>query len=216
MTRFPWISAALVGAGLVVALLPQLAESLQYERAAVENGAYWRLLTGQLAHWTPRMAAIDLLVTLAAGAWLEMRSRRLLLGVLVSAGLLVAGTLYFWTASLTSYRGSSGIASGLFVAMAILVATGPAPAAMRGVAWICLAGFTAKAFWEALGGAPLFAGQLPDGVAVAPAVHLAGALGAAICVGVRPEKYLVRLGKWYARRDSNSRPSGSKPDALSS
>ena len=28
--------------------------------------------------------------------------------------------------------------------------------------------------------------------------------------------YRIMWGEWYARRDSNSRPSGSKPDALSS
>lgn len=191
LSRWPWLTTALAAAGLAIAALPQAAESLQYEREAVEAGAYWRLLTGQLAHWTPRMAATDLLVTLAAGAWLELRSRRLLLWTLAAAALFVGGAIQLGSTEV--YRGCSGIASGLFVALALLLFLEPGARSAGAVALACLAGFAAKTIWELTGGAPLFAGGLPDGVALVPAVHLAGALAASLCVAV----------DWYARRDSN-------------
>ena len=71
--RFPWISSAFAAAGLAVAFVPGGAEVLQYDRARVAAGELWLLLSGQLAHWTLRMALVDLGVLLVLGAWLEAR-----------------------------------------------------------------------------------------------------------------------------------------------
>ena len=183
MRRFPWFTALLAMAGVAVALTPRAGELLQYERTAVDSGAYWRLLSGQLVHWTPRMATIDLLVLLITGAWLELHSRRLVLWTVATTGLLVGLTVHVWTPELSTYRGSSGIASGLFVAVALVIFfTGRALRWLQLVALTGLLGFCAKTVWEVVTEAALFSGRLPSGISVVPVVHLAGALAGILCV----------------------------------
>ena len=169
--------------GLAITLIPRAGELLQYERTAVDSGAYWRLLSGQFVHWTPRMATIDLLVLLITGSWLETISRRLVLWTVGSAALLVGVTVHAWT-DLSTYRGISGIASGLYVAVALVVAADRSPRWLRLVALSGLIGFVAKTVYEVATGVTLFSGRLPDGVSVAPAAHLAGALAGILCVTV--------------------------------
>src|SRR5262245_50463251 len=92
----------------------QPAETLQYDRARVEAGEVWRLLTGQMVHWTARMAALDLGMVLGLGAWLEARGERRSAGLalLLGAGL-TALAVHVLSPRLLFYRGSSGLASVL-------------------------------------------------------------------------------------------------------
>ena len=178
------MTVALAAAGGALALVPDAGEALQYERAAVDSGEIWRLTSGQLVHWTPRMATIDLLVLVVAGAWLEARSRLLLAWtVAVSAGL-VGLAIHGWTTHLATYRGSSGIGSGLYVAVAwTLLASAPRPW-VRGLAVLALVGFVAKAAAEITTGEAIFAGPMPAGIARVPEAHLAGALAGLVCCAV--------------------------------
>jgi rhomboid family GlyGly-CTERM serine protease len=188
IARLPWITLAVVSAASAIAVIPGAGQLLQYERAAFESGEYWRLLSGQFAHWSPRMAAADLLVVLIIGAWLESRSRRLAAWTFVAAGLLVGVTVHAWMPELSPYRGSSGIASGLFAAAALDILRSQALRWMRYLALISLLLFAAKTVWETATGATLFAGQLPLGVTVVPSVHLVGALAGFLCVVLAPRR----------------------------
>ena len=180
--RVPWVTALVVVAGLALALSPRAGELLQYERTAVDSGEVWRLLGGQLVHWTYRMTTIDLLMLLIAGMWLEIQSRRLVVWTLVTTGLLVGLTVHAWTTNLSIYRGSSGIASGLYVAVAGVLVASRAPRWLRLTAFAALLGFGAKTAWEVATGEAFFTGRLPPGVSAVPAVHLAGALAGLLCV----------------------------------
>jgi rhomboid family GlyGly-CTERM serine protease len=165
-----------------------VAEGLQYDRVAVAAGEIWRLATGQLVHWTPRMAAIDLLVLGIAGGWVETRSRRLLAWTVALSAVLVGLAIQGWTTDLATYRGSSGIASGLYAAVACTLLAGPARPWVRALAVLALTGLIAKAAVEAATGVAVFAGPLPAGVVSVPEAHLAGALAgilAAACRGAR-------------------------------
>lgn len=188
IARLPWITLAVVSAALAIAAIPGAGEFLQYERAAVESGEYWRLLSSQLAHWSPRMAAADLLVVLSIGTWLESRSRRLAAWTFVAAGLLVGVAVHAWMPELSLYRGSSGIASGLFVAAASDILRSQTPRWMRLLALTSVLLFAAKTVWETATGAALFAGQLPLGLTVVPSVHLVGALAGILCVVLAPRR----------------------------
>jgi rhomboid family GlyGly-CTERM serine protease len=176
MQRGPWVTVAIVLACAAIALTPGAAERLQYERAAVASGELWRLVTGQLAHWTPRMAAADLLVVGIAGAWLEWRSRRLLVWTVAMAGAGVGLTIQAFTPHLASYRGSSGIASGLYAAVAGALIAERAPRWIRLAACLALLGLVGKTALEMATGDAIFAGPLPPGVSAVPEAHLAGAL----------------------------------------
>ena len=172
MKRFPWLTVTLVALCAAASLTSGAA--LEYDRAQVATGEIWRLLSGQFVHWTPRMAACDLGMLLGLGIWLEARGdRRLAAAALALGGGLTAFAVHALSPGLLVYRGSSGLASALFVLAALRVADAPAKAA------VVL--FLAKAAFEAIAGQAVFAGPLPPGVCVVPLVHLLGGLGGLIC-----------------------------------
>jgi len=178
----PWITLVAVLIALVPLAVEGAAEGLQYDRTLVDAGSCWRLFTGQLVHWTPRMAAADLLIVVLAGMWVEMRSRTLfvttVLACLVTTGLWV----HLWESGLALYRGSSGVGSGLFVVTCVGVARdGDRPRWIRGAAVGALILLAAKIVWEATGGHAVAAGELPPGTGVATSVHVVGAVTGALC-----------------------------------
>jgi rhomboid family GlyGly-CTERM serine protease len=172
---FPWISLALAALCTAAALVP--AAALEYDRLRVGEGEAWRLLTGQIVHWTARMAAFDLVMLLGLGVWLEIRGdRRLAAVALALGGGLTALAVHAFSPDLLVYRGSSGAASALFVLAAVRVAASSDPWP-RVLALAAVALFLAKAVFEQFYGQTLFAGPLPQGVRVVPLVHLLGGLG---------------------------------------
>ncbi len=169
--RLPFTTAFV--AAIALAQCPSV-DLLEYDRAAVAAGEVWRPFTGQLVHWSLRMALCDVGVSAAACAALELRSRRAAGSALVLALAAVAAAVHWAPPRFESFRGSSGLAAGLFSALLVLLfATGRT--AQRGLAAALCVLFALKLVFEA-SGSPLFAGPLPTGVAVAPAAHAAGAL----------------------------------------
>jgi len=190
--RFPWVTLAMLGmaaACAVASSLPGGGALLEYDRARVAGGEIWRLLTAQMVHWTSRMALADLAVLLGLGLWLETtgRLRALLLALALGAAVTALG-VQFLQPGLAIYRGSSGLAAALFTLTALEAMRPPAGRAFR-VAACALLLFTAKVAWETAGGTPLFAGDLPPGVAATPLIHLLGGLAglAAFEIGLRLE-----------------------------
>ena len=188
----PWIILAVVAGASLASLLPGAAGILEYDRTAVEAGEIWRLLTGQLVHWTARMTAADLAVLLAVGAWLEIRCRRVALVALLAGALLVGLGLYGLAPELSHYRGSSGLASALFAAAALEMATASPLRWQRASALTALVLFAAKLFWELETGRALAAGPLLPGVVVTPSVHLLGGMAGLLARGLRRPGDLVR------------------------
>jgi len=172
--RFPWIILALVA-------LCSVADgtAFEYERSR----EVWRLLTGQMVHWTPRMALFDLGMLLGLGAWLEIRGDRRLAAAALGLGAVLTAVAVHLSPDLLMYRGSSGMASALFVLAAFRIAGSPDPWT-RALAVSAVALFLAKAAFESLGGQTLFAGDLPEGVRVVPLVHLLGGLGGALASAI--------------------------------
>jgi hypothetical protein len=169
--RFPWITLGLGVLFAAASFAP--ADALEYER----TGEVWRLLTGQLVHWTPRMAAFDVGMLLGLGIWLEVRGDRRLAAVALMLGAgLTALAVQALSPGLAVYRGSSGLASTFFVLVAVRIAQTPDPW-IRALAGAAIALFLGKAAFESLAGQTLFAGPLPQGVRVVPLVHLLGGLG---------------------------------------
>lgn len=176
MKRFPWMTLLLVA----LCAAASLAEgaTFEYERSRVESGEIWRLLSGQMTHWTPRMAVFDLGMLLGLGAWLEVRGDRRLAAVSLALGAVLTAVAVHLSPDLFVYRGSSGAASALFVLAAFRIADSPDPWT-RTLAVAAVALFLAKAAFESLAGETLFAGELPEGVRVVPLVHLLGGLAGA-------------------------------------
>ena len=179
------MTLALTGVALVLSILPAPGgPQLGYDRAAVAEGQFWRPFTGQLVHWTPRMALVDLSVVLAFGCWLERRSRGVAAGAILLALFSIGAGIHFWLTKLDTYRGSSGLATACFAATAaFLVCDSTLERQWR---WSGLAALTllaAKIAWEIGSGAALAAGALPPGIQVVPQVHLIGALAGLASAG---------------------------------
>ena len=199
-------TAALAAVALAASLAP--GEGLEFVRERVGAGQSWRLLTCQLVHYTPRMAAWDLGTVVALVAWLEHRRDRRVAATSVAMGaVFTALAVHALSPDLVRYRGSSGIASALFVAVAVRSARGDGPLLSRVLAAIALTAFLAKVGIEAATGQACFAGTLPPGVAVVPLVHLLGGLAGLAAVFELPRATSRR----YQNACSSSarmRPSG--------
>lgn len=190
LAGLPWATAAIVALALWAGGDPARASTLEWNRAAIASGEVWRLLTGHLVHWTPRMAWVDLSAALALGTAIETLDRRLLRASALASAALVGPGLLLVAPSLERYRGMSGIAAGWLAALAVdRLRAGP----RRVAGWLAaaaLGAFLAKTGWEIVSGRALLVGPLPEGVAVTPAAHLAGALGG-IVAAVVPRRQRV-------------------------
>lgn len=150
-----------------------MSEVLEYERDSVAAGEFWRLVTGQLVHWSTAMLVADVAVLLVAGFLLARRSPRVLMLCLPLSAAVVGAAVHFLSPELIRYRGSSGIASALVIACALdLVHEG---GASRGAGIAASAFFGGKLAYEVATGTSIASGTLPPGVVVAPVAHLAGA-----------------------------------------
>ncbi|MFT3830697.1 MAG: rhombosortase [Opitutaceae bacterium] len=183
--RLPFLTLALSLAALAVWALPGVAAALQFDRAALGAGEWWRFVTGHWAHWSGEHLAWDLVVFAVFGAMLEARSRRGLAVVVAGAALAISGAVALGARSLAFYRGLSGIDSALFTAFfaqllgdarrerAVLPALVPA---------VALLGFVGKAVYELVTGATLFV-SADSTFVVVPLAHVVGAgVGAAVVV----------------------------------
>lgn len=121
-SRLPWLTIALTCIALVAQCSTGIAGAMEYDREAIAGGQPWRLITGHFAHWTAAQFACDALAFLVLGAAVEAIAgrRRLLLVVLLSAGA-ISGGVWIAAADVESYRGLSGIASALLVAVGVLL-----------------------------------------------------------------------------------------------
>jgi rhomboid family GlyGly-CTERM serine protease len=151
----------------------------RYERAALEAGQLWRLVTGHLVHLGPDHLLLDLgalvlirLVigpVLSAAAWVG--------AMLVSMASIDAG-LYFGARDIDWYVGLSGVLHGLLAAGAFALLDTD-----RRFAVLLLVGIAAKIAWEQTVG-PLPWSAEATGGPVITAAHLYGAIGGMLFAGV--------------------------------
>jgi rhomboid family GlyGly-CTERM serine protease len=154
----------LVPLGLTLAtnLLP--GTDMEFDRQAIFTGEWWRLWTGQFAHWS----ILHLAGNLAALAGLCIIGGRALwcwITLLPVAAPLLSGLLLAAAPRLMHYRGLSGLLAFLLVGTAI---EGGTAGRMLAVAYVL------KLAWDAsTGGNSPF---LPEGIITAWPAHLGGLL----------------------------------------
>jgi rhomboid family GlyGly-CTERM serine protease len=152
---------------------PQLSQVLQYDRAAVAAGEWWRLLSDNFVHlgyWHLlfNVLSLALLVLLCPERLSPMEWLRRL--VVVGIGMSVC--LYFFVPSVNTYVGLSGLIYGLFA-----LGLGRQALARDEIAVICLVFLAARITWELVVGAPRSETELIGGGVVAQS-HLYGILSA--------------------------------------
>jgi len=175
-----WLVPVLITAvAIVIAAFGQAGtELLKYDRLAIVDGEYWRLLSGHFAHLGPEHLLLNMaglvLVWLLIG-----RQYSTLQWLIVTAFSLVVITLGFWflDTNLLWYVGLSGLLHGLLIAGAISgIRTQPVESV------IVLVAIAAKLVYEQLIG-PLPGSEATAGGAVITNAHLFGAMGGAIIAG---------------------------------
>lgn len=183
ITERQWTTAQVWGFPVLLMLLLLATElggegwriALRYDREAIGDGQWWRLLTGNFVHlgwyhWMLNQIGIVVLVLLCPErlsplVWLR---RLLLIGIAMSCGL------YFWVPQMSWYVGLSGVMHGLF-----LLGLGRQGLQGDRIALACLAYLFGKLAWEWQMGVPV-SDEAAIGGKVALESHWFGALGALV------------------------------------
>jgi len=170
MTIFAVLAAAFGTAGMDI---------LKYDRLAIIDGEYWRLLSGHFSHLGPEHLLLNLaglvLVWLLVG-----RQYTTPQWTFVTAFSLVIITLGFWYAdpNLIWYVGLSGLLHGLLIAGAI---GGIGTQTVEST--IIIVAVAGKLIYEQLVG-PLPGSEATAGGAVIINAHLYGAIGGAVAAAI--------------------------------
>jgi rhomboid family GlyGly-CTERM serine protease len=184
------IPLALGSAGLLVMILGDgVAETLRYQRVAILEGEFWRLLSGHLTHlgWSHlllNLAGLALIWALV-GEYLTFAAWLLLL---LSCALFDGIGLLLFNPEVQWYVGLSGVLHGLFLAGSLAgVVSGKRDSLLLVVALIV------KLSWEQLAG-PLPGSEASAGGPVVVDAHLYGAVAGGITVAL----FLLVPG-WHRR-----------------
>lgn len=167
-------------------------DALEYRRAAIVAGEWWRIVTGNVVH----MGVDHLLMDLAGMALLWILCAPVLAGwrwlLATVVGMLAVGLgLLLFDPSVAWYVGISGVLETYWAAGAILLA-----ARRYREGWLLLAVLVAKVAWEQMVG-PVPLSEATAGGPVVVAAHLWGSIGGLI-VGLSfllasPKKWALRL-----------------------
>jgi membrane associated rhomboid family serine protease len=128
----------LLNVGLFLPDLPflsQLLTGLQFDSAAICQGEWWRLLTFNLVHWTPRHFALNLFVFLGVGLIYERLLRAWYPWLLCLSGAAIGLGLWLCYPSALRCRGLSGVVA-CQVAAALWVEVGLARGERRRWLWL--------------------------------------------------------------------------------
>lgn len=180
-SNFPWCTLGFVSLALWVSFGPWAAELrpwLQLEPSAFGADELWRALSAPLVHGWLELAVFDLGAIVLLGSMVERRSRLDVAISLPLAALLSAGAVLVLRSDLTSYTGSSALASALFVLFALRLwqRGSGADDLGRWLAALAIVLFAGKIALETAGFWPSPVGLVARGVENVPAAHVAGAL----------------------------------------
>ena len=161
-----------------------LAAWLVYDRALVEQGEIWRLVTSHLVHFSVAHLGWNLLAIGGACVVAWQRDCRRTTTVALLAAAFGGLAIHFFAPSLSRYGGLSGIAAALVVHVALcgLVERG----AWRVVSATTIALVVAKVGLELASGEFLLVGEGSGaGMVPAPLAHLGGIMAALVVWGQR-------------------------------
>lgn len=163
-----------------------LLEFLQFDRTAILDGQIWRVLTGNLVHWSTEHFLLDVGAFLFVGWLFERSMGKVYPWILLAGGLLVGVAVLMFLPEMATYRGLSGIDSGQFAA-ALCIEARLARRKRQGQLFVLPAAmiFVTKIASECATGTMFFGTEsLGDLGQPVPLAHLAGALGSLLAMGM--------------------------------
>jgi rhomboid family GlyGly-CTERM serine protease len=118
---FPLLTILFGFIAATVTLSPQMTPWLQFDRSAILQGEIWRTLTGHLTHWSVSHLFWNMLVFLVLAGIIERFSRRQFLACFAAGSLIISLLVFTMLPEMAYYRGLSGIDSGLFMLLLVLL-----------------------------------------------------------------------------------------------
>ena len=185
-TSWPLLTLPLGLVAVLVQLSPSLGETLQYDRAAVAAGQLYRWVTCHWTHWSWDHLLWDTTTFVVLGAICEHRSRTRLAVCILGSALMIPLGVRIILPGMQTYRGLSGIDSGLFVLLAVMLLG--EKLSDRGWIWaggifLVLVAFCGKVLYELTTGSTIFVDSVATGMVPVPLAHVVGgAVGCATAV----------------------------------
>ena len=127
--RLPLWTLTICAGAVLIFLSPLLESILIYDSTEIAHGEIWRLVTGNLVHFSAAHLAYDLVAFLVAGAIIEIRGYRYYPVLCFVAALFIGIVLYRAEPDMHYFAGLSGVATAAIV-------------------YLCLHGLTEKDAWR--------------------------------------------------------------------
>jgi rhomboid family GlyGly-CTERM serine protease len=150
-----------------------------FDRTKIAAGEWWRVWTGQFAHFGLGHLAWNLAVIVPAGLWSETVAPLRTRAFLLLAPWLIGAALYFGDHRLERYAGLSGVAAGLLILLSLVQLSDPA----RRDRWFwgsVLGLIGVKVLSEMLAGDAVFVRFPSADVQPVPLSHVAGIMVGAV------------------------------------
>ncbi len=112
----PWrtLILSLLASGLYL-FFGSAPESLIYSREAIQQGEWWRLISGHWVHSDHQHALWDIAALLIIGAMTEHYLKQNLFPILIASSAIISAWLWFFMPEISHYCGLSGILHSLLV-----------------------------------------------------------------------------------------------------
>jgi rhomboid family GlyGly-CTERM serine protease len=198
---------AVVGMVVVSIQMSQTTQALlEFDRHAVAAGQWWRIVTGNLVHYSWVHLVVDF-GAFAIPCWLGRRRLRSLTWTALLSACAVGAGVYLWADSVITYRGLSGVNFAVLGYLLTILAR--EDRGWMAAVWVSLLLLrSSKAVLQMVTGASLIPTFLPDGVAVVGVAHVVGHIVGVTAgfAGSAPESTsqgpLTRTVPFRRRRDS--------------
>jgi len=189
--RVPALTVAIAAAALLIHVLPEpVTAELQFVRAGLAHGQWWRLFTGHLTHFGANHLAWDVAAFLTLGWCCESQSRTRTVLTLIVASPSIAIALWICQPQFEIYRGLSGLDCALFGMLATYLCRSR-QCISKSIGVLALLGVGAKSGWEIATASPFFASG--NDYAPVPLAHVIG-LASGILGAVVPPWIISRPG----------------------
>jgi|CXWL01.1.fsa_nt_gi rhomboid family GlyGly-CTERM serine protease len=165
-----------VGIATIVYLLPSLGDALIYDRASIQAGEWWRLLTGNWVHLSDMHFISDVIGLLVIGSMLEQQKNSGMWLVYLISGIVIGMVIFLCLPTLQFFGGLSGIVTATLVYFCLtgLIKQG----AWRRVCLSLLVMVALKIAIEFMLGVSILSSTNQQSFIPVPASHLSGAASA--------------------------------------
>jgi rhomboid family GlyGly-CTERM serine protease len=178
----PFRTLLLCGVAAAVYCLPLAQAALVYNRAAVADGEIWRLVTGNLVHWSTPHLLYDVAALLVAGALIEVQRCRHFATLCLVSGAVIGVMLYIAMPEIVVFGGLSGVVTAAVTYLCLHGAR--AGGAWKWLCLLALACLVTKLGVEMASGYSLTVGADSQTFVPVPLSHAVGAATALLLYAV--------------------------------